>query len=482
MKIVYKIHFINACAVILIALIGFYAYRNLDLVSTNLRFMEIADDLNASFLEARLDEKNYLLYNDKSALQQLRERLANSLKMMDSVKPDIIRATGSDNFEQLKASIADYLKLIKMIEIHPSVNPAMHNQIRETGHVLREFSKHLISRERKETHEIIAGSKKELFTSLSVMLLSAITIGYLFFFNISSSLNKIKKAARFISDGKYYEVEKVEIPKDEVGSVLQAINFMSRELQTREAQIIQAKKLASLGILTAGVAHELGNPLNNISMIAQTYLEHYDTLSVKDRFDFMQMIEDESDRIKDIVTNLLDFSKPKKQDSRQIDIDEVIHRSLKLVQNMIDISNIDVQTNLQAGIPPLMIDENRIIEVMVNLITNSMHATPPGGKLTLATQWKDQAEMMEILVTDTGNGIPAEILPHLFDPFFSTKGTSGTGLGLFVSYGIIKNHGGTIIVSSEVGVGTTFAITLPVGRTTGQEGQVKKTRSPEKRS
>lgn len=472
MRIVYKIHITNLFAVILITLIGFYAYRNLDLVSTKLRFMEIADDLNASFLNTRLDEKNFFLYHDKTALLDLRERLTKSLQVMDSVKADIIRATGEGNFEQLKSSVADYLKLAEKMEAFPSAGPALQNRVREAGRQLRGFSSQITHLEKQKTNQIIAGSRNELFTALFIMLLAAITVGYLFFFNISSSLKKIKKAARLISDGNYHGVEEVGIPRDEVGSVLRAINYMSQELQKREEQILQSKKLASIGILTAGVAHELGNPLNNISVIAQTYQEHYNTLSETDRLGFMKMIDEESDRIKDIVKNLLDFSKPKKQVLEETPIDEVIHKSLKLVQNMLDISNIDIQLDLKEEIPPLMIDENQIIEVIVNLITNSIHATPPGGKLTVETRWREGADTMEILVTDTGKGIPAEILPHLFDPFFSTKGTSGTGLGLFVSYGIIKNHGGAISVSSEVGAGTTFTITLPVyADTGGEEGE-----------
>nr|MDA8405128.1 ATP-binding protein [Desulfobacteraceae bacterium] len=244
--------------------------------------------------------------------------------------------------------------------------------------------------------------------------------------------------------------------------VLRAINFMSEELQNREEQIIQSKKLASIGILTAGVAHELGNPLNNISMIAQNYIDLYDKLSREDRLEFMKMIEEETERITDIVRNLLDFSKPKKENLKKTDINSVLHKSLKLVQNMSHISNIDIQMNLQEEIPPIFMDENRILEVIVNLITNAIHATPPGGRLTIETQLKEEEKQVEIRVVDTGKGIPADILPNLFDPFFSTKGTSGTGLGLFVSYGIVKNHGGTISVSSEVGTGTTFTITLPI--------------------
>lgn len=471
MKIVYKIHLTNLFAIVLIVLVAFFSYQNLNLVLTKLRFIEIADDLNASFLEMRLNEKNYFLYNDKTALVELRKKLTDSLNVMDSVKEDIIRATGENNFAKLKSSLNEYWQVLKTIDTHQPADSGMQSRFREAGQKLREFSSHITSLERAKTNKIISGSKKGLFTSLCFILLSAIAVSYLFFFNILKSLKKIKKVAHSISDGKFYETEK-DIPQDEIGSVLKAINFMSKELQNREEQIIQSKKLASLGILTAGVAHELGNPLNNISMIAQTYIDLYDKLSQEDRLGFMKMIEEETERIKDIVQNLLDFSKPKKENLKESDINIVLQKSLKLVQNMIHISNIGIQINLHEGLPLLFIDENRILEVIVNLITNSIHATPPGGKLTLETRLGKKGSYVEILVIDTGKGIPPELLPNLFDPFFSTKGTSGTGLGLFVSYGIIKNHGGEISVDSEVGVGTTFTIKLPVNSKNGDPEKI----------
>ena len=142
------------------------------------------------------------------------------------------------------------------------------------------------------------------------------------------------------------------------------------------------------------------------------------------------------------------------------EINLIIKKSLKLVQNLIHISNIDVHLNLGENLPEILVDENRILEVLVNLITNAIHAMSPGGALTLVTN--READQVIIKIIDTGKGIPSVILPNLFDPFFSTKGTQGTGLGLFVSYGIITNHGGTIKAESDEGVGTTFIISLPI--------------------
>jgi signal transduction histidine kinase len=236
---------------------------------------------------------------------------------------------------------------------------------------------------------------------------------------------------------------------------------MSEELRNREEELVQSKKLASLGILTAGVTHELTNPVNNISMIAQTYIELYDTLSKQERIEFMKKVEGETERIETIIKSLLDFSKPKESNLKKTDINAVIQNTLKLVQNMLNVSNIETVLRLEKRASAVFVDEPQIQQVLVNLIVNAIQAMPSRGELSIETRNSVRGDSVEIVVRDTGKGIPPEFLPHIFDPFFSTKGVEGTGLGLSVSYGIIKNHKGNIRVESKIGVGTTFTIELP---------------------
>ena len=135
--------------------------------------------------------------------------------------------------------------------------------------------------------------------------------------------------------------------------------------------------------------------------------------------------------------------------------------SLKLVQNMLSVSGIGSKLELEENLPPVFIDENKVREVLVNLITNAIHAMSAGDTVFLRTNLAENRDHIIIEIEDTGKGIPPEFIDHIFDPFFSTKGTEGTGLGLSISYGIIKKHKGTINVRSKVGVGTTFTIKLP---------------------
>ncbi len=464
MKIEHKIILSNAFNLALIILIGFFAFQNLNLVLTKLRFVEIADDLNASFLEMRLSEKNYFLYKDLAALSDIKEKIENTLKSIEMVKSDIVKAIGENNLELLTSYLTKYSDVVNEVRTTASVDVQLEAKFRAEGKKLREFSGTITRLERARVNDIISSSKRVLFFSFWAIIFSAVAVSHFVSQKILRSLRKIEKVAASISEGNFDRIEGIE-SRDEFGSVMAAINSMSEELRNREEQIIQSKKLASLGVLTAGVTHELTNPVNNISMTAQTYIELYDKLSREDRIGFMEIIEEETDRIKDIIKNLLDFSKPKEANLKTADINTVIGKTLKLVQNMLNVSNVDTKLNLADGLPPVFIDEPQIQQVLVNLIVNATQAMSPGGKLAIITRTvTDNKGFVEIEVKDNGKGIPPEFLPHIFDPFFSTKGVGGTGLGLSVSYGIIKNHKGDIRVESREGTGTTFTIDLPIYR------------------
>jgi two-component system NtrC family sensor kinase len=464
MKIAHKIILGELFDLLLLALIAFFAYENLNMVLTKLHFVELADDLNDFFLEARLSEKNYFLYGDASALTEIQKKLDQAIFIVEDERERIVRATGEQNFLKLNKSLQTYRQTIQNPGGNKEDNPDMQARIREAGQKLREFSHDITQLERKNVNNIISRSKHVLFVTFILILLSSLVVNRLIFRRILESLKLIEETAHTVSEGDFTEVAS-EISPDELGSVTTAINSMCRELRNREELLIQSKKLASLGVLTAGVAHELGNPLNNISMLAQAYQELYDDLDADERLEYMQRVDEETIRIKEIVKNLLDFSKPKKANLQEADINDVVKKSLRLVQNMINIGNIETRLSLQSGLPPLTVDAYQIIEVLVNLLTNGIHVLLPGEKLEVTTKLSENGDHVEIEVKDTGKGIPPENLANIFDPFFTTKGASGTGLGLFVSYGIIQNHGGTIRVNSKVGEGTCFTITLPAHTT-----------------
>ena len=461
MKLVHKIILGNVLTILFIAVVYAFSYQQFDLLLAKLRFVEIADSLNESFLTIRLSEKNYFLYKDKSTLSLIRDELAKSDSTVEHMKENIIRAVGEENFKRLESSLKRYEREVKELERTRNYTNEMEESLREAGQELRLYSASMIRLEREKVNGIISDSRKGLFYFFCLVLSVALTTTYLFFSKMFRSLRRIEKTANSISEGNFDKIHG-KISKDELGSVMGAINSMCEELRTRHELLIQARKLASLGVLTAGVAHELGNPLNNISMVAQTYIELRDHFSNEERVDLMKTVLQESERIKKIVQDLLDFSKPKEADFGIADINKLVRDALKLVQNMLDVSGIVSKLDLQDGLPPVFIDEHKIQEVVVNLLTNAVHAMPSGGTVSIRTNLGEDRDYVVIEVEDTGEGIPPEFLCNIFDPFFSTKGTQGTGLGLSISYGIISKHNGKIDVKSKVGSGTTFVIQLPV--------------------
>jgi two-component system, NtrC family, sensor kinase len=460
MKIIHKTVLSNVFNLALIMLVGFFAFQNLNLVLTKLRFVEISDDLNSSFLEMRLSEKNYFLYKDPSAIDAIKEKIDYATGTIANSEQDIIRAVGEKNLEELKVHLSSYSEALKKLQHGKPWDKRLEAGLRTQGQQLKEFSETMRRLERERVNEIISSSKRILLYSLCAIFLLAIVVSHLASNRLLASLRKIEKAAVTITGGRFSKIKGIR-SKDELGSVVNAFNTMSEELASREEEIIQAKKLASIGTLTAGVAHELTNPLNNISMIAQTYEDLYAKLTDEQRLDFMAKVDEEADRIKTIVKNLLDFSKPKAADLKPTDVNAVVRKTLSLVQNMLDISNIDTRLALGEGLPLAMIDDHQIEQVLVNLIINAIHAMSSGGILNIETRGFADTGFVEVVIRDDGKGIPPEYLPHIFDPFFSTKGVRGTGLGLSVSYGIIKNHHGNIRVDSRVGVGTEFTVELP---------------------
>ncbi len=463
MKLVHKTILANTLGIIAIVLVAAFSYHDFSLLLAKLRFVEIADALNASFLEMRLSEKNYFLYKDRSALPQIKKQIKQGYLTIESMKPNIVRAIGDINFKKLHFNLNRYEKAIQKVgeSSEQSRNKReIETAVREAGRALRLFSEQMVRDERQEVNNIIAASKGTLLSFFGLVIFVSIMSSYLFFSRMFKNLRRIERTANSISEGNFMKIEG-KIPDNELGSAMAAINSMCEELKTGHEQLIQSRKLASLGTLTAGVAHELGNPLNNISMTAQTYLELFDHLPQEDKIDYMKTVLDESERIRRIVQDLLDFSRTKERDFTVSDINKVMKNSLKLVQNMLDVSGIETKLELQEHLPPVFMDENKIREVLVNLLTNAIHAMSAGDTVLLRTNLAESKDRIIIEIEDTGKGIPPEFLEHIFDPFFSTKGTEGTGLGLSISYGIIKKHKGTIDVRSRVGAGTTFILELP---------------------
>jgi signal transduction histidine kinase/CheY-like chemotaxis protein len=242
----------------------------------------------------------------------------------------------------------------------------------------------------------------------------------------------------------------------------------TQELRAAQEQLLQSEKLASIGQLAAGVAHEINNPMGVILGFAQGILK---TLPEDDSLKKpLTTIEKESLRCKRIVQNLLDFARHSEPTPHLTNINELIDASCDLVQHQISLQNVKLVKGYDPALPSIMADTNQLQQVFINIMLNSYQAMPDGGTLHITT--RTVGSELQVIFTDTGTGIPRENVQHIFDPFFTTKEVGeGTGLGLSVSYGIVKAHGGDIEVESQVDKGTTFVIKLPLDKSKGDQRQ-----------
>jgi len=267
------------------------------------------------------------------------------------------------------------------------------------------------------------------------------------------------RALTLFADQAAIALEKAQLYRDSQRQLEKLLSVLD-ELSRTQAQLIHSEKLASLGVLAGGVAHEINNPL--MVILGRTELMLMDQDVSEEMKPNLQTICNETERIARIVENLLAFSRRSRQEKiEKVDVNEAIERTLMLSEHQLTVANVKVNKELDPNLPQIDANAGQLQQVSMNLIINAGHAMPEGGEITVRTGTIPEDRIF-IEITDTGCGIPPESINRIFDPFFTTKEEGkGTGLGLAVSRNIIENHGGDIGVRSAVGVGTTFRVILP---------------------
>jgi PAS domain S-box-containing protein len=234
---------------------------------------------------------------------------------------------------------------------------------------------------------------------------------------------------------------------------------MKKELEKTQVQLLQAEKMASLGKLAAGVAHQLNNPLGGITLFTKLMMEEYH-LEDAVMADLKRILKD-AERCRDTVKELLEFARQTQQKMQHNDINRAITRTLFLLENQTLFQNITIEKHLAENLPLVPGDIQQLNHLFMNIILNAAQAMKGNGKLIVKTVLEAENDQVKIEISDTGPGIPEDFLPHIFDPFFTTKEEGeGTGLGLSMVYGIVQNHGGKISVKSAPGKGATFIVQL----------------------
>jgi len=241
-------------------------------------------------------------------------------------------------------------------------------------------------------------------------------------------------------------------------NVLESLDGSLKELQEKQSQLVRAEKLAAIGVFASGLAHEINNPLTSVLTFSNLLLEKMP--EDDPRREMLRIMSRETIRARNIVKQLLSFAKDAAINPSRFDVNAAIRETVDALTLQETLEGITVKLQLGEPLPSVHADPLQLEEVLWNMLINAIQAIKPPGTITVLT--RKTAPGLEIIISDTGEGIPEESLDKIFDPFYTTKGTGGTGLGLAVSYDIIMKHGGDIEVRSKVNEGTTFTIKLPV--------------------
>jgi two-component system NtrC family sensor kinase len=451
---------LTAC-ILAVGFIGGMSYNYLHEIETKQRFVEIADDLSNIILEIRRYEKNYLLYGSAEDLRENRRYIKLGLETLNKITPEVRHLKIAPQFPLFQKEFEAYGRLMEELPKNGASRSRVEEQLRERGKALVALSLHLVKFERQRILEIISTLKTQLLSSMVVFL------GFMGFFvfivsrKIIRPLRVIEDTTMRIAEGNFRPLAVLDT-RDETQRVVEGFNRMVAELEKRQDQLVQAKKMSSLGVLTAGIAHQLNNPLNNISTSCQIVMEELGHGDLEFLGRMLHNVEQEVIRARDIVKGLLEFSRVRDFELKPIPLEDVISRSVRLISSQVP-PGIDIVQEVPWDLV-LRIDAQRMQEVFLNLLMNAVQAIKePPGEIKIAALIDAEREQAVITVEDTGVGIPKEEMDRVFDPFFTTKEIgAGTGLGLSIVYGIIEKHNGSIAVESKAGEGTRFIIRLPL--------------------
>ncbi len=421
------------------------------------RYYELLNNI----LEMRRFEKNYLFYNDLASIQEGKYYLKSVDSLVTDLSGDIINITDLKTFEKFRGVLGDYERMLGIYETEgrAAADPEL---IRRHGKELTDFADEFLRIKQERIRKALVEVSVLPFAFLGIFFLLMLLVIKLVSVGLLRPLKVLQTTIQGVARGNYSPTSYEGLQTDEVHGLIGAFDRMAQELEANQEHLLQARKIAALGTFTAGIAHELNNPLNNISLTAETYLEEYGGRMDEEAKELINDILTQSERACDIVKNLLDFSRTERPERSSIEAGEIMLSTLALVKNQIMLAGIKLDMEIPEALPPVRGNIRSLQQVFMNLLLNAIQAMPNGGAITINVA-AEPPDFVRFDIGDTGVGMEPEAIEHIFEPFFTTKSVGqGTGLGLSVAYSIVKRHQGQIKVKSEIGKGTVFTVLLPV--------------------
>jgi len=440
-------------------------------IDSSIEFLEFVNEFTIEIQQARRFEKNVFLYGTN-----LEDALENGHSARNIISANSDQFASILDPQQQKTvldQLDDYIGLLQQLENiqretpgqlkDPKLMASFENRLRQYGKDMLYSAQNLMRKEKADLAKNLQHTKDIHLYGLIALLVLLVLNTMLLVSRILFILPRFSIYAKRIAEGDFAPITPQRRFRDEFTDLAIAINEMIKEIANREVALVQTHKMKAIGTLTAGVAHELNNPMNNTMLTAHMLMEDYATLGDKERLEMIGDIIDETVRAKGIVSNLLDFAREGESSVELMDLKQLLQDTIRLAENQVRMAGIRITMEANDNLPKISGDRDKLRQVFLNLILNAVDASPKGSVIQVIAQSHKDADHVAIKVIDHGSGIPEEALPSIFDPFFTTKTKGkGTGLGLSVSQGIVAKHGGAIFVSSKVGRGTVFTVVLPV--------------------
>ncbi|BEQ13936.1 sensor histidine kinase [Desulfoferula mesophila] len=470
----------NALAFAIAIAIAIALVASFHRVEGKVRFLEIVNDYVMEVEQARRFEKNFFLYGTN--LSDAQDNVFSAETILNRNGEELAAILGPGWRAQMLPNLHRYQQLLEKLTPQEQTGRALgknergllQNQVRIQGQQMVSAALALLSKEKAALAEVLDRSRQLMLYSVGLLLLCMALSAYLLGSRMLGSINRFGQYAHRIASGDFTPITPTRRYSDEFTQLALAINSMIQELENREAVLVQSHKMRAVGTLTAGVAHELNNPMNNITLTAHMLQEDYANLDDDERMEMIGDVVGEAERAKKIISNLLDFARESGSQLEPLDLPELLKETIALAGNQIKLSGIKIDFQASGNLPRVHGDSQQLRQVFLNLILNAIDASSKGGHIQVLVLPADEPNYLAVKVMDEGAGIPAHILPSIFDPFFTTKGKGkGTGLGLSVSQGIVAKHGGRIMVSSQEKEGTTFTVVLPVTTIPAELGHQK---------
>jgi two-component system NtrC family sensor kinase len=487
----HKITFGYYAGAVVIVGLSLFTVIELWYIEKKVQFEEVISEFFDTTLEIRRFEKNFFLYEHKEDYRENMKYVDKAQEILDKHLEEYKRLDAFSQLNSIREGIRKYKQLMEQFALldrrYIGRKLALEKAIREKGKEIITVAEDISKTERKRLQLLLNNIQRVLVFSFLILSALGIIIGQVLSRMIVRPLKSLEEKMKLITEGRL-ETVSINSKDREIVSLTSAFNKMLKELELRRKHLVQREKLASLGTLLSGVAHELNNPLSNISSSCQILSEEIEDTDMEYKKELLSQVDEQTDRAKNIVRSLLEFSRDKEFKKEKVTLRKLFEETLLLIKGEIP-TKVDIVLDVPGDIA-ISADKQRLEQAFLNLIKNAIQSIDGEGSVSIKA-WKQSfrqtqgegaepcnypryrgkctgkcpfdEDTVDIEITDTGEGIPPGALTKIFDPFFTTKDVGkGSGLGLFIVQEILEEHGGCIGVDSEVGKGTTFLIRLPV--------------------